>query len=275
MAGLRFFAIGVPVFLLLRWRMRAPWPAASEWGEAAILGGLMLAGGNGLVSWAEERVVSSIAALFITTVPMWMVVLDRFVYRERNLSFLAVAGLVCGFLGVVLLVGPAGNSLERVDPLGAGALVFGSLLWAIGSLRSRRRAAPARPLLFVSMQMVSGGVILFAAALLRGELSGFDPSAVSARSLLAVVYLALFGSLVALSAYMWLLRHQPASSVATYAFVNPVVAVILGSALGNERLSSRVLLAGGLIVGAVVLIHLSRLRLYRSRLRLAQVPDEA
>ena len=275
MAGLRFFAIGVPVFLFLRWRGRAPWPSAGEWGEAAVLGGLMLAGGNGLVTWAEEHVVSSIAALFITTVPMWMVLLDRVVYRERNLGGWAVAGLACGFLGVVLLVGPAGNSLDRVDPRGAGALVFGSLLWAIGSLRSRRRAAPARPLLFVSMQMVAAGLILFLASLLRGEWRGFDPGAVSARSLIAVVYLAVFGSLIALTAYMWLLRHQPSSSVATYAFVNPVVAVILGSVFANERIGLRAMSAGVLIIGAVVLIHLSRMRLYRARLRLAQIPDEA
>jgi drug/metabolite transporter (DMT)-like permease len=275
MAGLRFFGIGVPVFLLLRWRGRAPWPTAGEWGEAAILGGLMLAGGNGAVTWAEEHVVSSIAALFITTVPMWMVLLDRVVYRERNLGGWAVAGLACGFLGVVLLVGPAGNSLDRVDPRGAAALVFGSLLWAIGSLRSRRRAAPARPLLFVSMQMVAAGIILFAAALLRGELRGFDPSAVSLRSMLAVVYLSIFGSLVALTAYMWLLRHQPASSVATYAFVNPIVAVTLGTVFADEHIGVRALCAGFLIIGAVVLIHLSRMRLYRARLRLAQVPDEA
>ena len=259
LAATRFLAAGIPGLFLFQLRSKSP-VSGRQWANAVLIGTLMLAGGNGLVTWAELRVPSSIAALLITSVPLWMVLLDAFVWRRAKMSPAVWLGLISGVGGVVLLVGPSGADAAAVDPLGAAALVLASLFWALGSLYSRGADQPASPLLSVSMQMVGGGAVLLLVSVLRGEFESFVLADVSRASALATLYLTFLGSIVALSCYVWLLRHQPASSVSTYAFVNPIVAVILGWAVAGEQLGPRTLIAGVLIVGAVLLIHYTKLR---------------
>ncbi|MDI7274409.1 MAG: EamA family transporter, partial [Anaerolineae bacterium] len=169
-----------------------------------------------------------------------------------------VLGLGLGFAGMALLVAPGGLGGGHVDPVGALVLIGGSFMWAVGSLYSRRARLPRSPLLGTAMEMLAGGALLLAASAVTGELSQFDPGRLSLRSLAACGYLLVFGSLIGFTAYIWLLRVVPATRVATYAYVNPVVAVFLGWALAGEPLSARTLLAAAVIVTAVVMVTTSR-----------------
>lgn len=258
-ASTRFLIAGLPLLAFMALR-GAAMPTGRQWMRSALVGGLMLAGGNGMVTLAEKTVPSSIAALLITTVPLWMVILDALVWRRSRLGLVSVAGLVCGFLGVVLLVGPAGSDAAGLHLPGVLALLFAALSWAIGSLYSRQAKQASHPLVAVGAQMIGGGAVLLVMAVSRGEFIDLNLSHTSGSSIISILYLAVFGTIVALSAYNYLLRNQPASSVATYAFVNPVVAVILGVGFGGEQLGGRELMAGALIVGAVVLLHRARVR---------------
>jgi drug/metabolite transporter (DMT)-like permease len=226
-----------------------------HWRSAAIIGGLLLLGGNGGVVWAEQTVPSGLTALIVAIVPLWMVLLDWLRGTGSRPGLGMAVGLLLGFVGVGFLVGPGGlGGGERIDPIGAGVVVLASLLWAIGSLYSRKAELPASQTLATGMEMFAGGVLLLAVAAGTGELGRFDPSAVSARSVWALAYLIVFGAIVAFSAYVWLLQKTTPARAATYAYVNPVVAVVLGWALASEPLSPRILIAGAMIVAAVVLI---------------------
>jgi drug/metabolite transporter (DMT)-like permease len=253
MAGTRFLLAGAAV---LGWcslrgvrvtRIR-------HWRNAAVLGGLMLAGGNGGVTWAEQSVPSSIAALIITTVPLWMTFLDGAVYGGRRSTRRTWIGMGLGTLGMIGLLRPSGDDLGTLPLAGSLVLLGSAFAWANGSLLSRKLELPRSPLAALGAQMTAGGAILLLCAALTGEVATFDPATVSLRSGLALGYLALFGSIVSLSAYMYLLREVPASAVGTYAFVNPIIAVALGWWIAGEPLTSRVLAAGTLIVFAVVVI---------------------
>ena len=220
-----------------------------QWLAAAIVGGLLFVGGNSMVAWAETRVDTGVASLLIAAVPLWMALFDRVATGQR-LSRSTVVGLAVGFGGVALLAWPSGPG--RIDVLGAVVLLASGMAWAAGSLYSRRAALPRRPFVNSSMQMLTGGVFLLLIAAGSGELT--DVGHVSARSLLAMVYLIVFGSWIAFSAYAWLLRTAPTALVSTYAYVNPVVAVCLGWAILSEPLSTRTIAAGAIILGAVALI---------------------
>jgi drug/metabolite transporter (DMT)-like permease len=259
MAGLRFLLAGV---LLYVWAApRCPTrPTWRQWRETALLGTLMMFGGNGIVTWAEQYVPSGIAAVLITTVPLWMVLLDPLLFRGPRPTRLVALGLFFGFAGVIVLIGPSGGSMQELHVVGAISLVLASLSWALGSLRSRRADLPESPFLAAAMEMIGGGLVLLLVATFAGEWRQFDPAAVSLRSFVAFVYLVVFGSILALSAYLWLLRVTTAAAVATYAFVNPIVAVLLGWAVAGESFGPRSILAAGLIVGAVGFIHVARLR---------------
>ncbi len=250
MAGSRFFAAGFLVVVVLRAR-GVPWPRPREWAGAVLVGGLMLFGGNGLVTWAEQRVPSSVAALLITTVPLWMTLLDGMVYGGLRPRVRSWVGLVLGFAGVVVLVRPSGDDLGRIDPAGAAALLLAAFSWANGSLLSRRVRLPLSPAMAVGAEMVAAGLLLLGLGLARGELSAWRPGDASRESVAALLYLVFFGSIIAFSAYMYLLRRVSAVAVSTYAFVNPIVAVILGWRLGGEAITTRVLFAGALILMAV------------------------
>jgi drug/metabolite transporter (DMT)-like permease len=188
-------------------------------------------------------------------VSLWLVILDWLRPGGVRPVFRVVVGLVMGFGGLVLLVGPAhlGGS-GRVDPEGAGILVFASLAWACGSLYSKHGGMPSSPMLSVAMQCLSGGATLLLVALFTGEFRAFHFAAISARSWLALGYLIVFGSGIGFSAYIYILQKSTAARVGTYAFVNPVVALFLGWLLAGEAVSLRTMLAAGVIVTAVILV---------------------
>jgi drug/metabolite transporter (DMT)-like permease len=255
MGAIRFLVAGS---LLYAWSIRrgdadADRPMLRHWAAAAVVGAALLLGGNGLLSWAELRVDSGTSSLVIATVPLWMALLDRVAVGQR-LSRTAIGGLVVGLAGAVLLAGPSGPG--RIDSVGAVVLVLSALCWTAGSLYSRRAPLPRRPLVGASMEMLAGGVLLAVLGLSLGEAG--EVADVSFESGLALLYLIVFGSLVAFSAYIWLLRVAPTSLVSTYAYVNPVVAVFLGWAIESEPVGLRTIVAGGMILVAVALIVGSR-----------------
>lgn len=262
MAGVRFLTAGGALYLWARYR-GAERPRPVHWRSAAIVGGFLLLGGNGLVVWAEQRVPSGLAALLVSTTPLWMVLFDGLRRGERPSGWV-LGGIAVGLVGVALLVGPGDVtsivSGRGADPLGALALLGASLSWATGSIYSRSAPLPAVPALGTAMEMFCGGVFLFLLGLMLGQGTRIDVGAISARSLLAFGYLIVFGSLVGFTAYIWLLGVAPPAIVSTYAFVNPVVAVLLGWALAGEPVSSRTVLAMALIVAAVIVITAYRAR---------------
>lgn len=259
MAGVRFTCAGS---VLYGWcRLRAvPRPTARHWMSALIVGGFMLAAGNGLVVWAEQRVPSGIAALIVATTPFWMVLLDWWWRNAPRPNVAVVAGLLIGFAGVALLVNPWEAPSTAVDAAGTLALLGAALCWAIGSIYALEASKPASPLLFTATAMLCGGAILLLVGTASGEWARLDLPSVTRRSLLAVAYLIVFGSLITYSAYVWLLRVSTPARVATTGYVNPVVAVLLGWLLGGEGLSSRTLLATAVIITAVGLITSARSR---------------
>lgn len=264
MAGVRFLLPGLALtaIALLREPRR---PSAREWGATATVGLLLLVGGNGLVTLAETWVSSGMAAVLVATVPLWMTLLDRLFFRGPALTPLIAVGLASGLLGVVLLVGPSGGEVRAVQPLGGLTIVLASLFWATGSLLSRRLPLPTSTLLSLGMQMGIAGVAMIGLGGAIGEWSRVDVGAVSSRSLVAMAYLATFGSVVALGAYQYLLRHVSAAAVGTYAFVNPLIAVVLGWAILAEPIGRTAALATLLILSAVVTIHWTKATRRRPR----------
>jgi drug/metabolite transporter (DMT)-like permease len=244
MAAVRFLIAGAIMYLWARAR-GAPRPTAREWRAGAIVGGLLLLGGNGAVVWAEQRVASGLTALLVATVPLWIVI------AERKRPTLAVAsGLLLGFGGLALLVWPWGS----IDKVALGALIVGSLSWTAGSLYSRRAPLPKAPLMAIALELIGGGALLGVAA----AISGARPHIPSTTSMVAVAYLVVFGSIIGFSCYVWLLQVVRPTLVATYAFVNPVVAVFLGWAIGHEPLSARTLSASAVIIAGVACITFRR-----------------
>jgi drug/metabolite transporter (DMT)-like permease len=259
MAGTRFVVAGGLLYGFLRIR-GIPAPSRRHWGSAAVVGLLLLLGGNGGVVWAQQRVDSGVAALLVATVPLWMVFFERLRPGGERPKGATLGGLALGTLGIVILVGPdslpgVGGEGGRVDLVGALALMMSTILWALGSIWSRGRAM-ASPMMATAQQMLSGGVALLALGVVSGELSRLDLAGASSRSLLAVGYLIVFGSLIGYSSYIWLLGVSSPARVSTYAYVNPVVAVVLGWLFAGEPLTARTLLAAGIIVGGVVLVTL-------------------
>lgn len=257
MASGRFLASGA---ILYAWSIgrgdrQADRPTRRAWTAALITGALLLFVGNGGVVLAERNVPTGVVALIIALIPMWLALLDRLLNRQR-LAPQAVVGLVLGFSGLVLLVGLPGG--ERIPLSGALIAVAASLGWATGTLYTRRSPLPRRPMVANAMQMLCGGAVLALVGVAAGELGQIHTSRISLPSALAVAYLIVFGSLIAFSAYMWLLRAAPLSTVGTYAYVNPVVAVFLGWLFLDEAVSLRTVVAGVVIVLAVAMIITAR-----------------
>jgi drug/metabolite transporter (DMT)-like permease len=260
MAGLRFLIAGGLMYGWMRLRAGDARPTAIEWRGAALVGGFLLLGGNGGVVWAQQQVPSGLAALLVATVPLWMVLLEWLGGGHRP-RLRVMAGIAIGFAGLGILV----NSTDllggrAVSAVGAAVLVMASFSWAIGSVLSRRVRLPASPLLGTGMEMIAGGVLLLLAGTLAGEWGTLDLAAASTRSVAAFLYLVVFGSLVGFTAYIWLLRHVEIAKVATYAYVNPVVAVLLGWALAGEPLTLRILVAAAVIILGVFFITSGRAR---------------
>lgn len=272
MAGARFLLAGA--FLCVWSRLRgAPRPTAREWAGASVIGALLLLGGNGCVVWAASRLPSAITSLIVATTPFWIVSFEWIRPGGTRPTTRTFLGLAIGFVGLLLLKWTAGAQMALVPAL---VVLFGTLCWSTGSILSRSIPLPSSGLMAAGIEQVAGGVLLLAVGLSVGEAGAFDPSAVSTRSALAFLYLLTVGSLVAFTAYIWLLQVSSPAKVSTYAYVNPIVAVFLGWGLGGELLVTRDLLAAGVIVSAVAIITLDRARVRLRGRRASQVaPDIA
>jgi len=255
-AGIRFFFSGAILFV---WRRAAgdTLPTARQWRSSAIVGIFLLLGGNGLVSFAEQYVPSGITALILGSMPLWMVSIEAVRPGGVRPNWLTIFGLLIGFGGIFLLVGPAEltSAGHTLNPLGVGALLAAAFLWSIGSIYSRNADMPRSSLMSTAAQMLTGSVVLFAVSGLIGEWDSFSFSKVALNSWLGLSYLIAVGSLIGFVSYGWLLQNAPVSLVATYAYVNPLVAVFLGAWLADEIINTRILLAGLIIIGSVMLIN--------------------
>jgi drug/metabolite transporter (DMT)-like permease len=254
MAGTRHLAAGIALFSFARLR-GAPAPRWVEWRDAAIAGTLMLVIGNGGVTWAEQKIPSSVAALVVALTPLWMVLLDWARPGGVRPRALVGAGLVVGIAGVALLArGGSTQHHEAAYGWSVAALIAASIGWAFGSIFNRSARKPSSPFLSVSMQMIAGGSVLVGLAATRGEFGQFAFARVTPVSFGSWLYLTVAGSLVGYTAYVWLLHASTPARVATYAYVNPFIAVLLGCTLGREVFSRELVAAGALIIVAVVFI---------------------
>jgi drug/metabolite transporter (DMT)-like permease len=256
MAGIRLCIAGTIIYFWARLKGAAR-PTLAHWKNMMILGGLLFLGGNGGVVWAEsgDRVSSGLAALITSATPIWVALFGWLAFKDSRPGGKMVVGLASGLAGVILLVGPAnlaGGS--RIDPLGTLALILGSLSWSIGSLYASQVSLPKTPLIATAMEMLCGSLLLLIGGTLIGEWGQFDPGRVALKSVLALLYLVVFGSMIAFSAYVWLLRVTTPARATSHSYVNPVVALILGWALADEPLSLRTLIAATVIVASVVMI---------------------
>ncbi|SMC33439.1 drug/metabolite exporter YedA [Sporomusa malonica] len=255
MAGLRFVIAGAIMYV---WQVAqgGERPQAIHWKNAAIVGGLLLLGGNGGVVWAEQLVSSGIAAIIVATVPLWMALLSWLWQGGKRPGSMVLFGLVLGLVGIILLVkGSGGEAADTAEMwFGYAILLFAAISWAAGSLYSRVAKLPSAPFMSIALQMLTGGLCCLLAGLVTGEWTSLDFSQVSTRSLLSVGYLIFFGSIIAFSAYIWLLKKADPTLVSTYAYVNPVVAVLLGWAFAGEQMSLQSALAATIILAAVIII---------------------
>ena len=258
-AGVRFLISGI---ILVVWQRGAGilMPTRKQWISLAGIGNLLLLGGNGLVAWAEQTIPSGIAALMIGSIPMFLVIAEAFRPGGVKPNIWTIVGLLIGFTGIFLLVGPDElvGGQTRLDPLGIGALLFACVFWSLGSVYSKHADLPRSSLMSTGGQMLMGSLGLFLVSIVTGELTKWDPSGVSAKSALGLAYLTLVGSLIGFVSYGWLLQNAPISLVATYAYVNPIVAVLLGNWLAAEPLEPRIWLAAAIIVGSVMFINRTR-----------------
>jgi drug/metabolite transporter (DMT)-like permease len=219
-----------------------------QWAAAFVFGGLLFLVGHGGLAWAQQDVPSGIAALLVGTIPLWFAVLAWIAFGER-LGRRALVGLVLGFAGLALLVDPSGE--EGAEPIGALVIAVSAFAWAAGSLWSRRLPLPGDTLLSAAMGMLAGGALL---AVVSGFTGEFEDAHFTPEALAGIAYMVVLGSLIGFSAYVWLLKVAPASTVSTYAYVNPVIAVLLGWAFNDEVISGRTLVAGAAIVVGVALM---------------------
>lgn len=266
MAGSRFLIAGAALYALARLGLgnserTGERVLASHWRAAAVIGALLFLCGNGGVTWAEGYITSSLAALLVASEPLWIVLLSWLMPGGSRPNGKVWLGLALGFAGVWLLVS-AGTTTTAASSgsdgvmsiLGTGAVLAAAVAWAIGSVYSLRASLPRSPLLSAGMQMLAGGSLLLLVGVMTGELARLDFNSVSTRSILAFLYLTVFGSIVAFTAYSWLLHNVSPARVSTYAYVNPAVAVLLGWALAGEAMTTGSLVAAGIIVASVALI---------------------
>ncbi len=235
-------------------------PTRKQWISTGIIGTLLLLGGNGLVAWAEQTIPSGIAALIIASVPMFLVIGEAIRPNGVKPNWQGIVGLLIGFVGIFILVGPSeiSGSATKLNPLGVVALLSACLFWATGSIYSKTADLPKSSLMNTGAQMLIGSISLFIVSGLSGELQGWNIAEVSSRSIYGLLYLTFVGSLVGFASYGWLLQNAPISLVSTYAYVNPIVAVLLGVWLADEVLEPRIWLATAIIIGSVIFINSTR-----------------
>ncbi|HEX6558048.1 MAG TPA: EamA family transporter [Longimicrobiales bacterium] len=254
MAAMRFLVAGsvLMIWSLVRSSIR---PKPIHWLHAAIIGVLMLTIGNGAVVWSELRVSSGLAALVVSVIPLWVVLMEWLRPGGQQPHGLTFVGVVLGLIGMVLLIGPGAlRHSGDVDPVAAVVLLAGSLAWSVATVFGRKAAVPGYPPLTSAMQLLGGAAGLIMVSIVAGEPAQLQRTDFTTQAILAVLYLATFGSIVAFSAYSWLLRVAQPARIATYAYVNPVVAMLLGWVIAGEKLTSTTIVAGCVIPGGVALI---------------------
>ena len=252
--AIRHLVAGALVFAWVMVRRRDHEPLGwRQWRAAFVFGGALFLLGHGLLAWAQQDVPSGISALLVGTIPLWFAILAR-VFLDERLGTRALVGLVLGFVGLFLLVDPSGE--QGAEPVGALAIVVGAFAWSAGSLWSQRSALPKDTLLAAAMGMLGGGTLLAIVSGLRGE---WNDATFTTDALLAIGYMVVVGSFIGFSAYVWLLKTVPASTVSTYAYVNPVIAVFLGWMFNDEVITARTIVAGlAIVVGVALMVSRSK-----------------
>jgi drug/metabolite transporter (DMT)-like permease len=259
LAAMRFVFSGAIVYVWARARGEAS-PSLLEWRNAFFVAALMFLVGYGCLFWAEKRIASGLAALVLATIPIWCAVLETFAFRMRPASPSIMIGSLVGAVGVALLVWPGGKDAAAVASAKFPALVLvgSASAWALGTLLLKRLTLPRSRIMSAGVQMFAGGVLLTVAAVASGARIGSALASFDGRSIAALAYLALAGSVLAFSVYVWLLDHVSPTKVSTYAFANPVVAVLIGISIGGERLTTAEWIGGAIVLGALTLILLAR-----------------
>ncbi|MBL8701341.1 MAG: EamA family transporter [Alphaproteobacteria bacterium] len=250
--------IGGAIMLAIAFALRARAPSARELGAAAVVGTLFFAGNHGLLAYAQQRVPTGVAALLIATIPFFVPLLT-WAFGERRPPARVAIGIAVGLAGVAILVNGR-DALGRAEPSDAAITLLASFCWSLGTVLAMRLPRPASLLVMAGTQLVIGGAVLCAAAALLGQFSAAVIAGMTTRSLLGVAYLLAFGTFGGFGAYVWLMRHEPAARIATYAFVNPMVAVLIGHLVDGEPVTAGLALAMTAIVGAVILIVSDRAR---------------
>jgi drug/metabolite transporter (DMT)-like permease len=256
MAGARFVLAGI-IMYAIAWSQGIGKSTWANWRTSLIIGACLLLGGNGGVTISEEFIDSGLAALIVAIVPIYIVLLGWITGMTRRPTAVMWMGLAGGFLGVAVLFGPGlhvHSSAGRNPAIGISILLVTSFIWSAGSLYSRVAKHAPSPFLTAAQQMICGGILLVIAGVITGELPQFHPASVSILSLFSFIYLVFIGAVVGYTAYIWLLRHCDPANVATYAYVNPIVAVLLGTFFADETVTRRTLIAAALIIGSVALI---------------------
>ncbi|HUP90456.1 MAG TPA: EamA family transporter [Longimicrobiales bacterium] len=253
LGAVRFLFAGIILFAWARWRSDVKLQRV-HWLHAFFIGMLMLGVGNGAVVWSEQRIPSGIAALIVAIIPLMVVVIEWVRPGGRRPRALVLVGVLVGLGGLALLVGPSFGSGGAIDLTGVGVLLIGSLAWSIATVFGKQAKVPGYPPITSAMQLLSGGVCLTVLSLSAGEGPKLIAMDVTTKGVLSVLYLAIFGSIVAFSAFSWLMRTANSARISTYAYVNPVVAMLLGWLFANEEMTVRTLIAAGVVLAGVVLI---------------------
>lgn len=257
-AAVRFFTAGLVLVAWMAW-CREPWPCAREWSSICLLAALIFVGDYGLLFWAEQKVPSGIAAVMLATIPVFIAIAEILVLRTQRLTLRLGTALLIGVAGVAVLMSRSINlGTAPISTAGAMALIAAAIFWSVASVLTRKLPLPPSKVLSSGAQMLVGGVMLAVVAAAFGEPRRFHAAAVSGQAWFALVYLIVMGSIIGFTAYVWLIGHQSPTKVGTYAYVNPVVAVVLGYFVGGEPLGLRTVLGTALVLASVLLITLRK-----------------
>lgn len=253
MAGVRFTTAGTLLYCFIRLTGQTN-PSLKQWLNLGLVGSFLFLGGNGLVVWAEQYITSGLAALLVSTLPLWLIMLDWLWAGGPPPTVKGLVGISLGIIGTVVLIDPVQITATDIYIPGALVVVFASLLWATGSIYSKKFTQPKSIFMSAACQMIGGGLALLLTSTLLGEWHDFVPAGVTLVSLSAFTYLVVFGSIVAISSYVWLLQNASAASVSTYAFVNPAVAIFLGWLIAGEEINGHIILGAAIILAGVILV---------------------